>query len=123
MNISLKISLLLTFFLSYFGFSQDLFPVYTDYYADNMYLLHPANAGIGDCTKIRLTARRQWLDYEDAPQLQTLSFHTRIGEKNGLGVMIFNDKNGYHSQLGGKITYAYHIDLSSSFEKNLLSFA
>ncbi len=122
MNISLKISLLLTFFISNFGFAQDLFPVYTDYYADNMYLIHPANAGIGDCTKIRLTARRQWLDYSDAPQFQTLSFHTSMGEKNGLGVILFNDKNGYHSQVGAKITYAHHIDLSTYLEKNQLSF-
>jgi len=118
----IKISLLLPFFISYFGFSQDLFPIYTSYITDNMYIIHPANAGISDCAKIRFTARKQWLKFSEAPQIQTLSFNTSIGEKNGLGFFIFKDKNGYHSQVGGKITYAYHIDLSNHFEKNRLSF-
>jgi len=121
MKKKLKILSLLLFF-SYYGFSQDLFPIYADYFTDNLYLLHPASAGIGDCSKIRLTAKKQWLGYSDAPNLQTLSFHTAIDKNNGLGFIVFRDQNGYHSQAGGQITYAYHIDLSDFLETNLLSF-
>lgn len=122
MNRIYKIALLLPFFISYFSNSQDLYPIYTGYIADNMFTIHPANAGIEDCTKILFTTRRQWLKFSEAPQLQTLKFQTKLGEKNGLGVFVFKDKNGYHSQVGGQITYAYHINLSEYFEKNTLSF-
>jgi type IX secretion system PorP/SprF family membrane protein len=117
-----QITFLFLFSLSSSSFAQDLLPVYTDYLTDNMFILHPADAGLGNCAKLRLTVRKQWLDYKEAPQLQTLSYHTSIGKKNGLGFMVFKDKNGYHSQVGGQITYAYHIDFNKFFETNHLSF-
>jgi len=116
-NIILIIGLLISNSL----FSQETLPVYTDYLSDNVYLLHPAAAGIGNCSKLRLTGRQQWLDVDNAPQLQTLSFHTRVGENNGLGLAIFNDSNGYHSQVGGQLTYAYHI-LLDPYTANQFSF-
>ncbi len=118
----LKISLFISMFVGYVSMAQDLLPSYTDYFADNMYVAHPSYAGAEDCAQIRLSVRRQWLGIQDAPQLQVLTFHTGIGEKTGFGVIIFKDKNGYHSQIGGKITYAYHIDFSKHFDVNRLSF-
>jgi type IX secretion system PorP/SprF family membrane protein len=119
-----KIFLKLTLVLFYSGFlhAQETLPVYTDYLSDNVYLLHPAAAGIGNCGKLRLTGRQQWMDSEDFPQLQTLSIHTRVGENTGLGIALFNDKNGFHSQMGGQLTYAYHINMGSRYDTNQLSF-
>jgi type IX secretion system PorP/SprF family membrane protein len=101
--------------------AQETLPVYTDYLSDNVYLIHPAAAGIGNCGKIRLTGRMQWLNNDDSPQLQTFSAHTRIGDNMGLGMVAFNDKNGYHSQVGGQLTYAYHI-IFDPYDTNQLSF-
>lgn len=103
-------------------FSQETLPIYTDYLSDNVFLVHPSAAGIGNCGKIRLTARSQWSGVQDAPALQTLSFHTPLGYKMGLGGILFNDKNGYHSQQGIQLTYAYHIELGRIDDINLLSF-
>jgi type IX secretion system PorP/SprF family membrane protein len=102
--------------------AQETLPIYSDYLSDNVYLVHPAAAGIGNCGKLRLTARNQWAGVEDAPALQTFSFHTRAGMNNGLGIILFNDKNGYHSQQGVQLTYAYHIDLDRENYTNQLSF-
>ena len=102
--------------------AQETLPVYTDYLTDNVYLLHPAAAGIGNCSKLRLTGRQQWFDAEEFPQLQTISFHTGLGEHNGLGMILFNDRNGYHSQMGAQLTYAYHIKLGNPYDTNQLSF-
>ena len=102
--------------------AQETLPIYSDYLSDNVYLVHPSAAGIGNCGKFRLTARNQWAGIEDAPSLQTLSFHTRIGDYNGVGVILFNDKNGFHSQQGLQLTYAYHIDLDRENYTNQLSF-
>ena len=80
-------------------------------------------AGAANCDKIRLTARKQWFDQTDAPALQTLSYNGRVGERSGVGVILFNDKNGYHSQKGMKLTYAHHLMFSrDEIDLNQLSF-
>jgi type IX secretion system PorP/SprF family membrane protein len=114
--------LAVAFLLSEMIHAQETLPVYTDYLSDNVYLLHPAAAGVGNCSKLRLTGRQQWMDSEEFPQLQTISFHTRVGESTGVGIALFNDKNGYHSQIGGQITYAYHINMGSRYDTNQFSF-
>ncbi|PHS67699.1 MAG: hypothetical protein COB12_02920 [Flavobacterium sp.] len=109
--------------LSQIAYSQDGIPVYSDYLSDNLYLLHPSMAGAASYNQIRLTARGQWFGQEDAPKLQTLNFNARVGERSGIGAIFFNDKNGYHSQTGGYITYAHHIKFSrSDADLNQLSF-
>ncbi len=104
-------------------FAQDGIPVYADYFSSNLYLLHPSMAGAASYNQIRLTARKQWFDQQDAPNLQTLSFNARLGDRSGIGTILINDKNGYHSQTGGYITYAHHIMFSrSDADLNQLSF-
>ena len=59
----------------------------------------------------------------DAPALQTLSYNGRVGERSGVGAIVFNDVNGYHSQFGFKATYAHHIMFSrDEVDLNQLSF-
>lgn len=108
---------------SQFSQSQEGLPVYSDYLSDNYYLLHPSMAGAANCTKLRLTARQQWLGQADAPALQTISMNGSLGERSGGGIIIFNDKNGYHSQTGMKLTYAHHLMFSrDNVDLNQLSF-
>lgn len=115
--------LLLLVFITQFSFSQEGIAVYSDYLSDNYYLLHPSMAGAADCGKIRLTARQQWFGQEDAPALQTLSFNTSVGKRDGIGAIVFNDRNGYHTQTGGKLSYAHHLRFSrSTLDLNQLSF-
>ncbi len=103
--------------------AQETLPVYSDYLSDNVFLVHPAAAGIGNCSKIRFTARNQWSGIEDAPALQTLTAHNRFGDNVGVGLVLFNDKNGYHSQQGIEGVFAYHINLMDPEIANQLSFA
>lgn len=103
--------------------AQDGIPIYTDYFADNLYLLHPSMAGAAAHNQLRLTARQQWFDQDEAPNIQTLSFNARLGDRSGVGAIVFADKNGYHSQTGGYLTYAHHIMFSrSEADLNQLSF-
>uniref|UniRef100_UPI00404B0DF9 PorP/SprF family type IX secretion system membrane protein n=1 Tax=Flavobacterium sp. TaxID=239 RepID=UPI00404B0DF9 len=120
-----RIVLAFTFIVSQFSFSQEGIAVYSDYLSDNYYLIHPSMAGAASSGKIRLTGRQQWLGQTDAPSLQTLSFNTSIDQdgKSGVGMIVFNDKNGYHSQSGAKLTYAHHLRFSrSTTDLNQLSF-
>ena len=118
-----KIYLLAVLFLVQFSHSQEGLPVYSDYLSDNYYLLHPSMAGAANCAKLRMTGRQQWFGQKDAPALQTLSLNGALGERSGGGIIVFNDKNGYHSQTGMKLTYAHHIMFSrDNVDLNQLSF-
>ncbi len=99
-------------------------PIYHDYLTDNLYLLHPSMAGASNCAKIRLTQRMQWLDVSDTPSLQTFSFQTHLGQEgnNGIGAIIFNDRNGYHSQKGLQLAFAHHLNFGNGAYVNKLSF-
>jgi hypothetical protein len=120
-----KIFFVVAFLVTQFTYSQEGIAVYSDYLSDNYYLIHPSMAGAANCGKIRLTGRQQWFGQEDAPALQTMSFNTSLDEEgtSGIGMILFNDKNGYHSQRGGKLTYAHHLRFSrSTIDLNQLSF-
>lgn len=123
MKVKFKITTVV-FFLSVLGFSQEGIPLYTDYLTDNYYLVHPSMAGSSfQGGKARMTIRKQWFDQEEAPNLQTLSAHMRLGSRSGIGAIVYNDQNGYHSQTGLYLTYAHHINFfRSSVELNQLSF-
>lgn len=119
-----RIFTFIAIFCFFYTNAQETLPIYQDYLSDNVFLIHPAAAGVGECAKIRLTARMQWLDIDNAPELQTGSFHTKLkaGSKAAYGGVLFNDKNGNHSQKGIQGTYAYHLEMSSSDRFNQLSF-
>jgi type IX secretion system PorP/SprF family membrane protein len=124
LNLNLKKSyLLLLLFISHFSYSQEGIAVYSDYLTDNYYLIHPSMAGAANCAKLRVTSRAQWFGQDDAPSLSTASFNAGVGERSGIGAILFSDKNGYHSQKGIKLTYAHHIMFSrSEIDLNQLSF-
>ena len=120
----LKTFLLLIVLFTTKSSGQETLPIYQDYLSDNVFLLHPSAAGIGNSSKLRLTARQQWAGISDAPALQTISFHRKFSEysKAAFGLVLFNDKNGFHSQKGAQGTYAYHLPLSKSAVFEQLSF-
>ena len=121
-NLFLSASL---FMVCHSAFSQEGIAVYSDYLTDNYYLIHPSMAGASNCAKLRITGRQQWFGQDNAPSLQTLSYNMALDEDgiSGVGIIAFNDKNGYHSQRGAKLTYAHHLRFSrSTVDLNQLSF-
>lgn len=124
MNIKNYYYIFLVALVTNFSFSQEGIPVYADYLSDNYYLLFPSMAGAANCGKVRLTARQQWFGQSEAPNLQTLSVNSRVGDSpSGIGAIAYNDKNGYHSQVGAYLTYAHHILFSRNLiDLNMLSF-
>lgn len=113
--------LILSIGIPIYSMGQGVFPVYSDYLSDNVFLIHPSAAGIGNCAKLRLTARQQFLGLENAPNLQTLSMHGRVNDKMAVGGILFNDQNGFHSQQGIVGSYAYHLNFGSEAAMDQLS--
>jgi type IX secretion system PorP/SprF family membrane protein len=96
----------------------------------NQYLINPAFAGSEGFTSFNLTARQQWLGFENAPMTQAISGQTRIlktsyvsksrsvkkrvkrkrpSGKIGIGGYLYNDQNGPIGRTGLELSYAYHM--------------
>nr|WP_313791338.1 type IX secretion system membrane protein PorP/SprF [Lacinutrix neustonica] len=51
------------------GYAQELnLPVWTQYLADNDFVISPTYAGIGDNLRIRANGLTQWVGVKDAPR-------------------------------------------------------
>ncbi|MCD8416939.1 type IX secretion system membrane protein PorP/SprF [Tenacibaculum finnmarkense genomovar finnmarkense] len=96
-------------------------PQYVSHMADNPFLISPSYAGIGSEFKVRLNGVSQWLGVKGSPDTQSLIIDTRLAERFGGGITVFNDKNGFTSQKGIKLSLASHLTLSQ-FHDSFLSF-
>jgi type IX secretion system PorP/SprF family membrane protein len=104
------------------SYSQELnLPVFTQYLADNPFVISPAFAGIGDNLRIRANGLTQWVGIKDAPDNQSLYADFRVLDRSGVGISLYNDKNGYTRQTGAKVSFAHHIILDY-YSKQYLSF-
>lgn len=115
--------LTLAFFISAFALKgQELtIPQLSQYLADNPFVMSPTYAGIGDHVKIRLNGLTQWVGIKDAPDTQSLAADMRIGEKSGIGTLLYNDSNGETKQRGARLSFAHHLTLDR-YDDEFLSF-
>lgn len=104
------------------SYSQELnLPVFTQYLADNPFVISPTYAGIGDNLRIRANGLTQWVGIKDAPDNQSVYADMRILDRSGVGISLYNDKNGNTSQTGVKVSFAHHLTLDY-YSKQYLSF-
>tara|TARA_R110002049_G_scaffold309289_2_gene520263 strand:- start:46503 stop:47486 length:984 start_codon:yes stop_codon:yes gene_type:complete len=104
------------------SFGQELnLPVFTQYLADNDFVVSPTYAGIGDNLKIRANGLTQWVGIKGAPDNQSVYGDARIADRTGVGVSFYNDRNGNTIQTGAKFSFAHHLTLDY-YSKQYLSF-
>lgn len=104
------------------GYGQELnLPVFTQYLADNPFVISPTYAGIGDNLRIRANGLTQWVGIKGAPDNQSIYGDFRIADRSGVGVSFYNDKNGNTNQAGAKFSFAHHLILDY-YSKQYLSF-
>jgi type IX secretion system PorP/SprF family membrane protein len=102
------------------SYGQELnLPVFTQYLADNDFVVSPTFAGIGDNFRIRANGLMQWVGIRNAPQNQALYADIRMANRSGVGVSAFNDRNGNTRQQGLKFSYAHHLILDYKSEQYL----
>lgn len=94
------------------SYAQELnLPVFTQYLADNDFVISPTYAGIGDNFRIRANGLTQWVGIKNAPDNQSLYADFRISNRSGVGLTMYNDKNGNTRQKGIKFSFAHHLIL------------
>jgi type IX secretion system PorP/SprF family membrane protein len=96
-------------------------PIQNQYLAENPFIISAAYAGIGDCWQLRANGITQWVGIDDSPNTQSLSVDGRINDNAGVGLILFNDSNGFTSQRGAQASYAYHLTLNE-YADSYLSF-
>jgi len=109
------------FLISLFSFAvqaQEL-SVYNQYIFNN-FLMNPAVAATHSYTTVSFTGRQQWVGFEGAPRLGTLSIHSGInlGDKKkkdrllGLGGYMYNEKSGTINRFGFLAAVAYSFPMN-----------
>ncbi len=107
-----KLISLLTIFGVLVASAQELtVPQLSQYLADNPFVMSPTYAGIGDHIKVRINGLTQWVGIEDAPDTQSLAADARLGNRSGLGMILYNDSNGFTRQRGARLSFAHHLTL------------
>ena len=105
-----------------FARGQELtLPQLSQYLADNPFVMSPTYAGIGDHIKIRVNGLTQWVGIKDAPDTQSLAADARIGNRSGLGMLLYNDSNGETKQRGARLSFAHHLTLDR-YDDEFVSF-
>ena len=112
----------LVFIIMANSYGQELnLPVFTQYLAENNFVVSPTYAGISDNLRIRANGLTQWVGIKDAPDNQSLYADFRIASRSGVGLSFYNDKNGNTVQTGAKFSFAHHLILDY-YSKQYLSF-
>lgn len=79
-------------------------------YVFNPYVYNPARAGDTRYGNIWLSHKRQWANMPNAPITSILSFDMPLAKTNaGIGAVVYSDKTHLINNVGGLLSYAYHI--------------
>lgn len=102
------------YFLIYFGLcllpmmqaKAQQYPVYSQYIFNGL-VINPAYAG----SHVQLSAtamhRNQWVNFDGAPKTSSISAHSTLGRKVGVGFLLTNDEIGSYSNQSLFGSYAY----------------
>ena len=106
--------------LSLMGKAQEFkMAPFTQYLIENPFVISPAYAGFSDVQRLRLSGAFQWVGLANAPNVQTLSYDAPIIDRSGVGGILYNDRNGNTSQIGGQLSFAHHLTINDSNEQYL----
>ena len=89
------------------------------HYMYNTLAVNPGYAGSRDALTVTALHRSQWVGFDGAPTTQTLTLHSPIAPKLGMGLSIVNDAIGPVKTTAAYIDIAYSIKVS---EKAKLAF-
>ena len=85
------LGILLLAFQNIFGQQKAM---YTQYMFNTM-AINPAYATVDESLTVTALSRHQWVGFKGAPNTQTLSFHSPVGETNTfIGAILINDQIG-----------------------------
>lgn len=89
-------------------------------YMFNHLLLNPGYAGSKDYMMSTLLYRKQWVNFDGAPETQVASIHGPLGLTNfGWGVLLSHDKIGVTDRTDAYLNGAYHLKVGEKMKLGL----
>ncbi|WP_185968994.1 type IX secretion system membrane protein PorP/SprF [Carboxylicivirga sp. M1479] len=88
-------------------------PMHTQYMFNTL-SYNPAYAGTREVLSIMASSRHQWVGFEGAPSTQTITAHSAVGDKVGVGFSLMHDVLDPTKQTGLYFDYAYRLKISES---------
>jgi len=96
------------------GFAQQI-PLYSLNW-DNRFVYNPARAGFNGNPELYIMYRKQWTDFNGAPETRAASFDMNV-KKGGFGFYVFNDITDVFRTWGGSFSYAYHLRFKNDMHR------
>ncbi|MDR3273250.1 MAG: PorP/SprF family type IX secretion system membrane protein [Flavobacteriaceae bacterium] len=105
--------------------AQQSIPFDQQYLLSDKILINPSYTGYTDDIVLKATYHKQWSDFDESPNTQTISTHFNLVDRLGVGAYFFRDENGPVSMNGINLSSAYHIPFTDDDEdrtRNQFSF-
>ena len=105
----------LLFFVHYKG--QETLPYYQQYLLDGDFLYNPALYGKTDDVVLNLNYQKQFSQFAESPNVQSIGLHANIFDRVGAGLTFFRDQNGPVSSNGIGAGASYFIPIDDDGER------
>lgn len=107
------IFILICFFTINEGLLAQVNPLKSQFFV-NSFLINPSKAGAGERGHMTAGVSSQWDKIPGAPVIMSLTVEAPIGERQGLGVSIMNDKAGLLNRTIVMGSYSYKVPFSET---------
>lgn len=97
--------------------AQETLPFYQQYLLDGGFLFNPALNGATDNFQVNLNYQKQFANFSESPNVQSVGMNTNVFDRVGMGLSVFRDSNGPISAGGATLGASYFIPLSDEGER------
>ena len=104
-------------FLSGTYTAQETLPYYQQYLMEGDFLFNPAQYGKTDYVHVNLNYQKQFYQFSESPNVQSVGMHANIFDRVGAGLTIFRDQNGPITSGGITAGASYFIPISDEGER------
>ena len=105
----------LLFFVHYKG--QETLPYYQQYLLEGDFLYNPALYGKTDDVVLNLNYQKQFSQFAESPNVQSIGLHANVFDRVGAGLTFFRDQNGPVSSNGIGAGASYFIPIDDDGER------
>ena len=103
--------------------SQETLPYYQQYLLEGDFLFNPALYGKTDDVVLNLNYQKQFSQFAESPNVQSIGLHANVFDRVGGGISFFRDQNGPVSSNGISAGASYFIPIDDDGERqNQFSF-
>ena len=97
--------------------SQETLPFYQQYLLNGEFLFNPALYGSTDDVVLNLNYQKQFSNFAQSPNVQSVGMHANVFDRVGAGLSFFKDQNGAISSTGFSAGASYFIPIDDDGER------